>query len=139
MEHMDFAGLMDKLGVRADPVRSGKYKDVGSQFRQMSDEEKALLQQIVNAQYEHFLKVVQDGRPKMTMPQIRSIADGRIMTADEAKERGLIDGIGYLDDVYKRMTQLSGFPTNKLVRYSNTWVTGNNIYSSTFPIEFLQN
>ena len=61
------------------------------------------------------------------------------MTADEAKERGLIDNIGYLDDVYKRMAQLSGFATTKLVRYSNTWLTGNNIYSSSFPIEFIQN
>jgi len=139
MEHMDFADLMNKLGVEADPVTSGKYKDVGSQFRKMTPEERTLLQSIVNAQYEKFIKVVQDGRPKMTLQQIRSIADGRIMTADEAKERGLIDGIGYLDDVYKRMGQLAGFSNTKLVRYSNIWLTGNNIYSSSFPIEFIQN
>jgi protease-4 len=139
MEHMDVADLMNKLGVRADPVTSGTYKDITSQFRKMTDEERALLQAVVNAQYEKFVKVVQDGRPKMTQQQIRAIADGRIMTADEAKERGLIDGIGYLDDVYKRLSQLAGFPSNKLVRYSNTWLTGNNIYSSSFPIEFIQN
>jgi protease-4 len=139
MDHMDVADLMNKLGVRSDPVTSGKYKDISSQFRKMTDEERTLLQAVVSAQYEHFIKVVQDGRPKMTQQQIRSIADGRIFTADEAKERGLIDGIGYLDDVYKRISQLAGFPTNRLVRYSNTWLTGNNIYSSSFPIEFIQN
>ena len=139
MDHMDVADLLNKLGVRNDPVTSGKYKDISSQFRKMTDEERALLQGVVNAQYEKFIKVVQDGRPKMTQQQIRSIADGRIMTAEEAKDRGLIDGIGYLDDAYKRLTQLSGFPNNKLVRYSNVWLTGNNIYSSSFPIEFIQN
>lgn len=139
MEHMDVADLLNKLGVRNDPVTSGKYKDIGSQFRKMTDEERALLQSVVSAQYEKFIKVVQDGRPKMTQQQIRAIADGRIMTADEAKERGLIDGIGYLDDAYKRLSQLAGFPTNRLVRYSNIWLTGNNIYSNSFPIEFIQN
>ena len=139
MEHMDVADLMNKLGVTDDPVVSGKYKDIGSQFRKMTPDERALLQSVVNAQYEKFIKVVQDGRPKMTVQQIRAIADGRIMTADEAKERGLIDGIGYLDDAYKRLSQLAGFPTNRLVRYSNIWLTGNNIYSNSFPIEFIQN
>ncbi len=139
MDHMEGADLMNKLGIKSDPVTSGKYKDIASPFRKMTDEERALLQQVVNAQYEKFVKVVQDGRPKMTLAQIRSIADGRIMTADEAKERGLIDGIGYLDDVYKRVTAMSGFATNRLVRYSNTWLTGNNIYSNSFPIEFIQN
>lgn len=139
MDHMEYSDLMDKLGVKSDPVTSGRYKDISSPYRKMSPEERALLQQVVSAQYEKFVKVVQDGRPKMSQQQIRAIADGRIMTADEAKERGLIDGIGYLDDVYKRMTQLSGFPSNRLVRYSNTWLTGNNIYSNSFPIEFIQN
>jgi protease-4 len=139
MDHMEYSDLLDKLGVKSDPVTSGPYKDISSPYRKMSVQERALLQQVVSAQYEKFIKVVQDGRPKMNPQQIRSIADGRIMTADEAKERGLIDGIGYLDDVYKRMTQLSGFATNKLVRYSNTWLTGNNIYSNSFPIEFIQN
>lgn len=139
LDHMEAADLMNKLGIKADPVTSGKYKDIGSPYRKMTDEERALLQQVVSAQYEKFVKVVQDGRPKMTLAQIRSIADGRIMTSDEAKERGLIDGIGYLDDVYKRLTAMSGFATNKLVRYSNTWLTGNNIYSNSFPIEFIQN
>lgn len=139
MDHLEASDLMGKLGIRADPVTSGKYKDIASPFRHMTDEERALLQQVINTQYEKFVRVVETGRPKMTDAQVRSIADGRIMTADEAKQRGLIDGIGYLDDVYKRLTQLSGFPTNRLVRYSNTWITGNNIYSNSFPIEFIQN
>ena len=44
--------------------------------------------------------------------------------------------MSYLDETYKRLGTLSGFPENRLVRYTNVWLTGNNIYSNTFPIEF---
>jgi len=67
---------------------------------------------------------------------VRAIADGRLLTAEEAQKAGLIDGIGYLDEAYKRISTASGFPENRLVRYSNVWLTGSNIYSNTFPIEF---
>jgi len=139
LEHTDYSDLMNKLGIRSDPVTSGKFKDMDSPFRKRTPEEQQLLDQIVKAQYEKFVKVVEAGRPNMTDAQVRAIADGRIVTADEAKSLGLIDGIGYLDDAYKRLTEISGFPKNKLVRYSNVWLTGNNIYSNSFPIEFLQN
>ncbi len=46
-----------------------------------------------------------------------------------------MDDIGYLDNAYKRISRLSGFPTNRLIRYANSWMTGNNIYSNVFPIE----
>ena len=70
---------------------------------------------------------------------MREIADGRLLTAEEAKERGLIDGIGYLDFAYNRLSEISGFPENRLIRYTNVWLTGNNIYSNTFPIELIGN
>jgi protease-4 len=139
MPHMDYSDLANKLGVRSDPIHAGKYKDIGDPLVRRTEEEGRMLQAIVDKQHEKFIKVVQDGRPKLTGQQVRDMADGRIFTADEAKERGLIDTIGYLDDAYKRLTQLSGFPKNRLVRYSNTWLTGNNIYTNSFPIELLPN
>jgi protease-4 len=139
MPHTDFSDLANKLGVRSDPIHAGKYKDIGDPLVRRTEEEGRMLQAIVDKQHEKFIKVVQDGRPKLSQQQVRDMADGRIFTAEEAKERGLIDTIGYLDDAYKRLTQLSGFPKNRLVRYSNTWLTGNNIYTNSFPIELLPN
>lgn len=139
MPHTDFSELANKLGIRSDPVHAGKYKDIGDPLIRRSDQEQRMLQEIVDKQHDKFIRVLQEGRPKLTGEQVRGMADGRIFTAEEAKERGLIDGIGYLDDAYKRLTQISGFPRNRLIRYSNTWLTGNNIYSNAFPIELLPN
>ena len=72
----------------------------------------------------------------MTSQEVRDIADGRLLTAEDAEKLGLIDGINYLDDAYRRLSGLSGFPENRLVRYTNVWLTGHNIYSNAFPIEF---
>jgi protease-4 len=136
LPHMDYSDLANKLGVRSDPITSGPFKNMEDPLQRRSEAAEKMLQAVISRQYEKFVKVVVDGRPKMTPEQVRSIADGRIMTADEAKERGLVDNIGYLDDAYKRLNQIAGFPRNRLVRYSNTWMTGNNIYSNSFPIEF---
>jgi protease-4 len=139
MPHMDYSDLANKLGVRSDPVHAGQYKGIGDPLIRRTEPEQKMLQAIVDKQHEKFIKVVQDGRPKLSSQQVRGMADGSVFTAEEAKEKGLIDSIGYLDDAYKRLTQLSGFPKNKLVRYSNTWLTGNNIYTNAFPIELLPN
>jgi protease-4 len=139
MPHTDYSDLANKLGVRSDPVHAGQYKGIGDPLVRRTDAEQKMLQDIVNKQHEKFIKVVQDGRPKLNNQEIRGMADGRLFTAEDAKERGLIDTIGYLDDAYKRLTQLTGFPKNRLVRYSNTWLTGNNIYTNAFPIELLPN
>jgi protease-4 len=136
MPHMDFSGLADKLGVRSDPIASGLYKDIDDPIRPRTAEEQAMLRGIVTRLHEKFVKVVESGRKKMSSAQVREIADGRLFTAEEAETLGLIDGIGYLDEAYRRLSTLAGFPENRLVRYTNVWLTGNNIYSNTFPIEF---
>ena len=97
-----------------------------------------MLQQLVDAQHRRFVQVIQAGRPKMTREQLRGIVDGRLISAQDAKKSGLIDEVGYLDDAYRRLGELSGFPKNRLIRYANAWRTGNNIYSNTFPIEITE-
>ena len=132
---MEYAGLMEKFGIGADPVKSGKYKDIDSPYRKRTADERGMLQTLVNDQHEKFVEVIRVGRKNMTRKEIEAIADGRLISAQDAKQRGLIDGIGYLDDAYKRLLKMSGFPTSRLVRYANAWATGNNIYSNVFPVE----
>jgi len=139
LPHIDYSGVMKRLGIRSDPIKSGEFKDMGSEFRTRTPAEREMLQKLVDEQHEKFVAVIRAGRKKMTRRQIEEISDGRLLNAREAKERGLVDDIGYLDNAYQRITRLSGFPTNRLVRYSNVWLTGNNIYSNVFPIELNQN
>lgn len=136
--HLNYYGLMKKLGLKSDPVTSGRYKDIDSPLKPRDDEERQMLQKLVDAQHRRFVQVIQAGRPKMTREQLRGMADGRLISAQDAKESGLIDEVGYLDDAYRRLGELSGFPKNSLIRYANAWRTGNNIYSNTFPIEITE-
>ncbi|MCH9045324.1 MAG: signal peptide peptidase SppA [SAR324 cluster bacterium] len=136
--HLNYYGLMKKLGLKSDPVTSGRYKDIDSPLKPRDDEERQMLQQLVDAQHRRFVQVIQAGRPKMTREQLRGMADGRLISAQDAKKSGLIDEVGYLDDAYRRLGELSGFPKNRLIRYANAWRTGNNIYSNTFPIEITE-
>ena len=137
--HLNYSALFRKLGIESDPVTSGPYKNMDDPYKPRNEDERKLMQQLVNAQYEKFLDVVKAGRPQMSTQEVRKIADGRIVSSQEAREKGLIDKIGYLDDAYRRLSELSGFPKNSLVRYANAWQTGNNIYSNTFPVELFGN
>ena len=139
LPHMEYSGLMDKLGIISDPIISGKFTDIDSPFRPRTKEEQAMLDHMIKQQHEKFVEVIKSGRKRMTGEQVRALADGRLLTAEDAKKRDLIDDIGYLDDAYKRLATISGFPVNRLVRYANTWTTGNNIYSNAFPVELFGN
>ncbi|MCZ6532564.1 MAG: signal peptide peptidase SppA [SAR324 cluster bacterium] len=138
MPHIDLSGVMDRLGIKSDPIKSGKFKDIDSEFRPRTDEERKMLQKLIDHQHKKFVAAIRAGRKNMTKQQVQAIADGRLLTAQDAKARGLVDEIGYLDNAYERISRISGFPANRLVRYANAWMTGNNIYSNAFPIELNQ-
>ena len=91
-------GLLEKVGVEANAVTSGPRKDMGSPFRPMLPEERAIFQGVIDSFYGRFLHVVQEGRPNLPAEHIRKLADGRIYSGEQAKAAGLIDEIGYLDD-----------------------------------------
>jgi protease-4 len=92
-------GLLSMVGVKSDPIKSGPNKDLGNPGRPMTEQERAILQGMVNAFYEQFVEVVARGR-KHCLPaeQIKALADGRVYTGAEAKKLGLVDEVGYLED-----------------------------------------
>src|SRR5207244_3625436 len=91
------SGLFQKIGITSDPIKSGPNKDLGNPGRPMTDEERAILQGMVNSFYNQFVKVVADGR-QMPEDRVRPLADGRIYTGLDAKQLGLVDEVGYLED-----------------------------------------
>lgn len=90
-------GLFKKIGVRSEPIKSGKFKDIGSMTREMSKEEKDLLQAMISDSYEAFLNAVSQGR-NMDREKLKDLADGRIFTGNQALKVGLIDKLGDLQD-----------------------------------------
>lgn len=91
-------GLYDKLGIQEIDITSGPNKAIGSSGLEMTDEQHKILQEMVDESYEQFVSIVAEGR-KMDINTVKPIADGRIYTAKQALDLGLIDNI----DTYENM------------------------------------
>ncbi|NPV69760.1 MAG: signal peptide peptidase SppA [Firmicutes bacterium] len=107
MEVTRLEQLMKKIGVEIDTVKSGPYKDIGSMSRKLEDEERAILQGMVDDIYAQFLDTVAAGR-KMDMEKVRSLADGRIFTGRQARELGLVDEFGNVEDALVTAAEAAG-------------------------------
>lgn len=122
-------GLLEKIGVDATAVTSGPRKDMGSPFRTMTVEERAIFQGLIDSFYQRFLTIVQEGRSNLQMEQIRRLADGRIYTGEQAKEAGLVDQIGYLEDAVEVAKKQAGLTEARVVTYQRPGEYSNNVYS----------
>jgi protease-4 len=113
MEAIEFTGAMEKLGVKSEVIKSGKYKDTGSPFRAMRPDERETLESMVMNVYEQFVRDVMAGRKKMTEEAVRALADGRVFSGEEAQALGLVDSLGGYDEALALAKQLGGLPKDK--------------------------
>jgi protease-4 len=107
METANVEGLLKKIGVEGIVVKSGKFKDVGSPLRKMSDEERALLQSVMDDVHKQFIEAVAEGRA-MDVSAVQALADGRIFTGRQAKDAKLVDELGNLEDAIQLAADLAG-------------------------------
>ena len=107
MHHASIEELMKKIGISSSVVKSGKFKDIGSPTRKMSQEETALIQGIVDDIYDQFVEVIAQNR-KIPLENILQLADGRIFSGRQAKTRGLIDDLGGFRDAVMLAGKLAG-------------------------------
>ena len=107
MEIPNVEGLMTKIGIRTEVIKSGKHKDMASAFRKMGKEDRDILQGVLDNVHEQFIRAVAEGR-KLEVEEIRSVADGRIFTGEQAKELKLVDELGTLENAVKKAGELAG-------------------------------
>lgn len=107
MGFTNFEELIKKIGLVPIVIKSGKYKDTGSPVRQMTEDEEKILQNFVQRIHMQFVKAIAEGR-KMDVQKVKSIADGRIFSGEEAKDLGLVDRLGNLDDAIEWAGRLGG-------------------------------
>lgn len=107
MRFSNLEGLMEKVGMKAFTLKTGKFKDVGNPSKAMTDQEKAMLQQVIDNTHDQFVKAVAEGR-KLPVAQVAAIADGRIFTGEQALAEKLIDRIGTLQDAIEEAGRLGG-------------------------------
>ncbi len=112
LQFTNFEELLKKIGFRMEVVKSGPYKDVGNPGREMTAEEKAYLQDMVDNVHQQFVRDVARGR-RMKVEKVREVADGRIFTGEQAMELGLVDELGNLKDAINaaaKMAAIEGEP-----------------------------
>jgi protease-4 len=126
-------GLLEKIGVSGTAIKSGPHKDMGSPLRPLTDEERALFQKVIDDLYNRFVSVVAKGRPKLGEAEVRKLADGRVYTANQALEAGLVDQIGYLDDAILLAASEAGIASPKVVTYYRPGAYKANVYSKMPP------
>jgi protease IV len=107
MEMANIEGLLKKIGVEGVVVKSGRYKDVGSPLRRMSDEEQALLQSVMDDVHKQFIEAVAAGR-SLEVADVKALADGRIFTGRQAKDAKLVDELGNLEDAIQLAAEIAG-------------------------------
>lgn len=98
MQSINYGELAERYGVDFVTIKSGPYKDIMSPTREMTPEERAILQEMLDDSYETFVDVIEQGR-EMTEEQVKKLADGRIMNGRQAVEANLADDFGYDEDV----------------------------------------
>ncbi|MFH1015346.1 MAG: signal peptide peptidase SppA [Nitrospirota bacterium] len=107
MEIPNIEGLMNKIGVKTEVIKSGRHKDIASAFRKMGKEERLILQGVLDDVHEQFIKAVSDGR-KIPFDEVKKLADGRIFTGKQAMEARLVDELGTLEDAIAAAGRLAG-------------------------------
>ena len=99
--------LFKKIGIRFEVVKSGKFKDIGSPVREMTSEERELLQEMIDDTYNQFVDVVATNRG-LDREDVLDIADGRVFTARQGKEYGLVDILGDYEDAIAVAAEMAG-------------------------------
>jgi protease-4 len=100
-------GLLDKVGIKTEVVKSGKNKDLASVFRGIGQEEREIIQGVMDDVHEQFIAAVSEGR-KIPLEKTRAIADGRIFSGRQAINVGLVDEVGDLEHAIKSAATLAG-------------------------------
>lgn len=117
MEFANFQELFKKIGVSAFVLKSGEYKDIGFPLRKMTPQEKALLQAFIDNVHQQFVAAVAQGR-KISKEKIQAIADGRILSGEQAKVLGLLDSLGNFEDAIAMAANLGGIKGEPSVVYA---------------------
>ncbi|MBD1916548.1 MULTISPECIES: signal peptide peptidase SppA [Cyanophyceae] len=104
--------LLDKVGVSFKVIKSGPYKDILAFDRELTDPEKGILQELIDVSYSQFVKTVAEGR-HLSEEAVRSFADGRIFTGEQALQLGVVDRLGSEEDARRWAAELAGLDPDK--------------------------
>src|SRR5205085_4932564 len=117
IQTLNYEQLFNKVGLASVVFKSGKFKDLLNGARPMTPEEREFVQNFVMKTYDKFLGVVAKERNIPADVLRNGIADGRIFSGREALDNKLIDGVGQIEDVFRKARELGGAPGARVVKY----------------------
>lgn len=126
---LNYRGLFGKVGLESVVFKSGKFKDMLSGTREMTPEEAAYIQGLVMQSYDRFLGIVAKRRGLPADNLRNTVADGRILSGEDAKTAQLVDQLGYIEDAYAKARELGKTKDAEIVRYKRTFA-----FSSFFDL-----
>src|SRR5207302_263535 len=106
-EWVNYQDLLQWAKVKEVVFKTGEFKDTGSPTRELTDRERTYFQGLIDDMYVQFVEAVASGR-KLELQEVRMMADGRVFTGRDAKERKLIDEIGNFQDAVDLTAKLAG-------------------------------
>lgn len=126
MQAPNFSGFMEEHGLEMETYKSGAMKDMGSSFRDASDNEEDVFNSFIQEKYNRFVDIVAKGRG-MEADDVRDLADGRIYSGSQAVENGLADQIGYQEDALAALRADNNLESASVVDYTpqspTSWMT----------------
>jgi protease-4 len=127
----EFSGTMSKLGIRGEAIKSGRFKDLGSPYKPLAADERALMQEIVDEYFARFTALVHEHRPGIPEDVFAKATDGRVVSGQQAVAWGLADRTGMLSDAINLARELSGAHKAKAILYKRPFGYSGSIYAST--------
>lgn len=138
MELPNVKGLMEKIGIEAQVIKSGRHKDIASVFKSLTAEEKQILQTVLDDVHDQFIEAVAVSR-NMDAEVVRKLSDGRIFTGRMAKEIGLVDELGNLQDAIKIAGEMAGIKGRPEVVYKKESFSILDLLKGNGPKQLFEN
>ncbi|OCQ97873.1 protease [Oscillatoriales cyanobacterium USR001] len=104
--------LLEKIGISFKTIKSGPYKDILAFDRELTEPEQQILQELIDTSYQQFVQTVAEAR-NLTVEKVKSFADGRIFTGQQAIELGIVDRLGTEEDAIRWAAELAGLDPEK--------------------------
>ena len=126
---LNVEGLMGKLGIQDQTVKSGVHKDLLSPFRRPTPGDREIVQGVIDELHARFVALVRERRPRVATGDLGELTDGRIFTASQAVASGLVDEIGYVDEAVRKAQSACGLDRARVIMYHRPDEYRENMYS----------
>lgn len=138
MVHKDESNLIENSGLRYTVVKSGKYKDMTASWNKLDGWEEKEMAKIVDDSFNRFISDISIYR-EIPIEDVKKMSDGRVYRGEEAKELGLIDEVGTLEDAIHKAAELANIEKPSVKYINKTKTTDNKNTSSSLNLEYLSN